>query len=380
MEATVRKTFKYKLMPTPNQIQALELVPWRCRLLYNTAVEERKTAWERSGVSVNYYQQKAELPDLKAACPEYAEVNAQVLQDVILRVEHTYQAFFRRVQAGEKAGYPRFKGASRYHSFTYPQYGGGVVLDGSMLGLSKIGRIPIRLHRLFQGTPKTVTISREADGWYACFSCTEAPTEPMPSTGRETGIDLGLESFATLADGTMTNTCRYYYKAEAYLRRCQRRVARRKKGSNRRRKAVNLLAKAHQKVKRQRRDFHHKEAHALVQQYDTIYFEDLQTANMVRNHHLAKSIADAGWRAFLTILAFKAAYAGKQAVAVPPAYTSQICSVPNCGREVWKGLPVRWHECSHCGASMHRDHNAALNILAQGKKQSTVGQTVQART
>jgi Helix-turn-helix domain len=123
MEATVRKTFKYKLMPTPNQIQALELVLWRCRLLYNTALEERKTAWERSGVSVNYYQQKAELPDLKAACPEYAEVNAQVLQDVILRVEHTYQAFFRRAQAGEKAGYPRFKGASRYHSFTYPNMG-----------------------------------------------------------------------------------------------------------------------------------------------------------------------------------------------------------------------------------------------------------------
>jgi putative transposase len=380
VEVTVRKTFKYKLAPTPNQIQALELVLRRCRMLYNTAVEERKAAWERSGVSVTYYQQKAELPDLKAACPEYSEVNAQVLQDVILRVEHTYQAFFRRVQAGEKAGYPRLQGPSRYHSFTYPQYGGGVALDGGMLSLSKIGRISIRLHRPLHGIPKTVTISREADGWYACFSCAKVPAEPLPPTGRETGIDLGLASFVTLADGTMEYNPCYYHKAEAHLRRCQRRVSRRKKGSHRRRKAVTLLAKAHLKVKRQRHDFHHKEAHSLVQQYDTVYFEDMQAANMVRNHTLAKSIVDAGWRAFLSILVFRAAYAGKQAVAVPPAYTSQRCS--GCGRVVWKGLSVRWHRCPYedCGASLHRDHNAALNILALGKKQSAVGQTAQALT
>jgi putative transposase len=176
-------------------------------------------------------------------------------------------------------------------------------------------------------------------------------------------------SFATLANGATVHNPRCYRKAEAYLRRCARRVARRKKGSNRRKKMVNLLAKAHLKVKRQRQDFHHKTALQLVCQYDTVYFEDLQTANMVRNHSLAKSISDAGWSAFLSILVFKAAYAGKQAVAVPPAYTSQRCS--GCGRVVWKGLSVRWHQCPHedCAASLHRDHNAALNILARGMKQ-----------
>ncbi len=142
-------------------------------------------------------------------------------------------------------------------------------------------------------------------------------------------------------------------------------MSRRKKGSNRRRKAVELLAKAHQTVTRQRQDFHHKTALALVRPNDTIYHEDLQTANMVRNHHLAKSIPDARWSAFLSILAFKAAYAGKRAVAVPPAYTSQRCS--GCGVMVAKGLSVRWHSCPDCRTSLHRDHNAARNIERLGQ-------------
>src|SRR5215469_14874779 len=145
----VRKTYKYRLMPTPEQEWALERALLRCRTLYNCALEQRTTWWERGqGIGATYYQQKAELPDLKAACPEYAEVNAQVLQDVILRVERTYQAFFRRVKSGEAPGYPRFQGRGRYNSFTYPQYGvhGGVVLDGGVLSLSKIGRIRIRVH------------------------------------------------------------------------------------------------------------------------------------------------------------------------------------------------------------------------------------------
>jgi putative transposase len=251
-----------------------------------------------------------------------------------------------------------------------------VRLDNGFLVLSKIGRIALRWSRSPEGTPKTVTISREADGWYASFSCTEVPIHPRPPTGQETGIDLGLESFATLADGAMLHNPRCYRTAEAYLRRCQRRVARRKQGSNRRRKAVKLLAKAHLKVRRQRQDFHHKTALSLVRQYDIISYEDLQTANMVKNHHLAKSIHDVGWSQFLSILAAKAACAGRRVVAVPPAYTSQNCS--GCGRVVWKGLSIRWHECPECGTSLHRDHNAAKNILRLGKEQRGAGQAPQA--
>jgi putative transposase len=179
-----------------------------------------------------------------------------------------------------------------------------------------------------------------------------------------------LESFATLADGARILTPRYYRKAEAYLRRRQRRVARRKKGSHRRCKAVALLAKAHQHIAQQRRDFHHKTALDLVRHYDTIYHEDLRVRNMVRNHSLAKSISDAGWSAFLAILAFKAANAGKRVQAVNPAFTSQRCSGPGCGVMVSKGLSVRWHSCPDCGTSLHRDHNAALNILRLGQAQA----------
>ncbi|HET8907357.1 MAG TPA: transposase [Ktedonobacterales bacterium] len=259
----------------------------------------------------------------------------------------------------------RFQGSNRYNSFTYKQFGNGVTLDNGFLVLSKIGRVAVRWSRALAGTPKTVTLSREADGWYVCCSCADVPTQPLELTGQETGIDVGLESFATLSDGTMIHNPRCHRKAERRLKTAQRRVSRRKKGGNRRRKAVKLLAKAHQTVKRQRQDFQHKTALALVRQFDTIYLEDLQVTNMVRNHHLAKSISDAGWARFRTILECKAAYAGKRVVAVPPAYTSQTCS--GCGVIVAKGLSVRWHSCSDCGTSLHRDHNAARNIERAGQ-------------
>jgi putative transposase len=376
-EPTVRKTYKYKLQPTPAHEQGLARVLGRCRSLYNVALEERQTAWHRCQVSVTYSQEKAELPKVKTECPEYTEVHSQVVQDVLLRLERAFQAFFRRLRQGQKPGYPRFRGRTRYTSFTYPQFGNGVTLDNGVLVLSKIGRMAIRWSRPLEGTPKTVTISREADGWYVCFSCAEVPIQPLPLTGQETGIDLGLESFATLADGSQVTNPRLFRVAELNLKRAQRRVSRRVKGSNRRRKAMRLLARAHQTVRRQRQDFQHKTALALIQQYDTIYQEALQTANLVRNHHLAKSIGDAGWGASLATLAAKAAYAGKRVIAVPPAYTSQACS--GCGVLVHKGLSARWHLCPVCGTSLQRDHNAARNILQLGRA-SAVGQTVQALT
>jgi putative transposase len=272
-----------------------------------------------------------------------------------------------------RQGYPRFQGAARYNSFTYKQFGNGATLDNGFLVLSKIGRIALRWSRPIEGTPKTVTISREADGYYVCFSCADVPLPPLPPIGQETGIDLGLVSFATLAHGAPIFNPRCYRKAEAYLRRCQRRVARRTKGSHRRTKAITLLAKAHQHVRRQRQDFHHTEALKLVRENQVIYHEDLQTANMVKNPSLAKSISDAGWSAFLAILEAKAVSAGRRVVAVPPAYTSQRCS--GCGRRVWKGLSVRWHQCPYedCGTSLHRDHNAALNILRLGRESRRPG-------
>jgi putative transposase len=373
---TVRKTFKYKLVPTAEQ--ELERVVMLCRRLYNMALEQRITAWQRCRVAVSRFHQEAELKDLRAELPEYAAIHSHLLQDVLARLDKTYQAFFRRMQRGEKAGFPRFKGRERFHSFTYKEYGNGARLDNGILVLAKIGRIAVRWSRPLEGTAKTVTLAREADGWYVAISCAQVPTRPLPLTGQETGIDLGLESFATLADGESIANPRIVRVAERHLRRAQRRVSRRVKSSHRRRKAVHLLARAHQRVRRTRVDCHHKTARSLVRQYDRIYHEDLQTANLVKNHHLAKSIADAGWSAFLRILSCKAAEAGKTVVAVPAAFTSQACS--GCGVLVHKGLSVRWHRCPDCGVSLHRDHNAARNILARGREHSALGQSVQALT
>ncbi len=364
-EPTAHKTFKYKLQPTPAQVVLLAGVLRLCRELYNAALQERKEAWQKCHVSVNYYQQKAQLPEIRTFREDCAAIHSQVLQDVVLRLDRAFKAFFQRVANGEKPGYPRFKGKHRYHSFTYPQWGNGANLDNGFLLLSKIGRIAVRWSRPLEGTPKTVSLIQEPDGWYACIACADVPVQPLPATGQETGIDLGLESFLTLANGEQVANPRHYRKAEKRLVKAQRRVSRRKKGSQRRRKAIRLLQRAHQKIRRQRRDFHHKTALSLLRQYDTVYFEDLQVANMVQNGPLAKSIHDAGWNQFCTILVFKAGNAGKQAVAVPPAYTSQLCS--GCGVLVQKGLSVRWHECPDCGASLHRDHNAALNIQRAGQ-------------
>ena len=382
----VRKTYKYKLMPTPAQERALEMVLWRCRGLYNAALQERKAAWEKCRVSVNFAMQSAQLPGIKEVRPEYRDINAQVLQDVLHRLDKTFQAFFRRVEASEQPGYPRFQGRNRYTSFTYPQVGShsGTVLDGSILSLSKIGRIPIRLHRPLVGTPKTVTISKEADGWYASISCAEVPIAPLPLTGKETGIDVGLKVFLVTAGGSSIENPRHHRTAETGLKKAQRCVSRRKKGSKRWWKAVHQCAKKHQKVKRQRRDFHHKTALTLVREYDVIYLEDLQVRNLSRRpkakpdgnggyvHNgasrrasLNKSIQDAGWSAFRRILTCKAEWAGKRVEAIPPAFTTQDCS--GCGERVHKSLSVRTHVCTHCGLMLDRDENAARNILASGR-------------
>src|SRR5258708_2308446 len=385
MAQAVRRAYQEKLKPTPQQERALEAILWRCRRLYNTALEQRMRLWRQRGVSLTRYQQEGELKDLRAELPEYASIHSHVLQDVLARLDKTYQAFFRRLSSGEKPGFPRFHGRDRYHSFAYKEYGNGARLDNGCLVLSKIGRIAVRWSRPVEGTIKTVTISKEADGWYVAFSCAEVPTEPLPETGNETGIDVGLKVFLITADGQLVANPRHYRTAERELKKAQQRVSQRKKGSNRRKKAVLVLAKKHQHVRRQRADFHHKTALALVRVYDTVYHEAIQPANLSRRPEpkpdgnggyerngasrkagLNKSMQDAGWRHFLSILAFKAACAGKRVEAVSPAYTSQDCS--GCGERIYKTLSVRTHVCTHCGLILDRDENAARNIQWRGQR------------
>ncbi len=363
---TVYKAFKYKLAPTPEQERLLCWTLTRCRELYNAALQERRDAWKMRRVSIGYYEQKAELPGVKEVRPEYKEIQAQVLQDVILRLDRAFKKFFHGVKNGEKVGYPRFKNERRYHSFTYPQYGNGASVDNGSLVLSKIGRVPVIWSRPLEGTPKTVTIRREADGWYVSFACANVPCVHLVPTGKEVGIDMGLKSFLTTSEGEHVENPRWFRACEKKLRWHNKRVSRRKPGSKRRKKAVKDLAKVHQTVARQRLDYQHKEANKLIATNDVIYHEDLEVRNMVRNRHLSKSISDAGWGQFLTILHHKAASAGREVVAVPAQYTSQDCS--RCGARVLKSLSVRTHMCPVCGLVMDRDENSAGEIKRRGQR------------
>jgi putative transposase len=379
------KTYKEQLRPTPHQERALERVLWRCRTLYNSALQQRISLWKQRGVSVTRYQQEAELKTLRAEMPEYGALHSHVLQDVLARLDKTYHAFFRRLAHGEKPGFPRFQGRDRYHSFTHKEYGNGARLENGSLVLSKIGRIAVRWSRPVEATIKTVTVSNAADGWYVSFSCAEVPTHPLPETGRETGSDVGLKVFLITAEGARVANPRHSRKAQRELTQAPKRVSKRKKGSNRRKKAVKLLARQHQHVRRQRTDFHQKTALALVRHYDTISYEAIAPAHLSRRpapkpdgngtyeHNGARrkaglntSIHDAGWRHFLTILAYKAACAGKRVEAVNPAYTSQDCS--GCGVRIWKSPSVRTHVCTNCGLILDRDENAARNIPWRGQR------------
>src|SRR5215472_9914309 len=198
---TVRKTFTYTLQPTAEQEGTLAFVVCRCCELYNAAPEERREAWGMRRVSISAAGQSAQLPAIKEARPEYRDIHAQGLQDVLTRLDRAFHAFFRPVQHGETPKYPWYKSTTRYTTFTYKQFGNGATPDNGFLMLSKIGRLAVRWSRPLEGTPKTVTISREADGWYACFSCDQVPCKPLPLTGQDTGIDVGIASFATLANG-----------------------------------------------------------------------------------------------------------------------------------------------------------------------------------
>jgi putative transposase len=312
--------------------------------------------------TITYPQQSQQLRHIRAA-GDLSLVNYKTCQDVLRRVDTTFQAFFRRIKSGKKAGYPRFKSQSRFHSYTFPVYGNGCKLrENNKLYIMGIGELKIKLHRGIASEIRTVTLTKQCGKWYACFSAIVPDPLPLPATGNVTGIDVGLASFVVLSDGTTIKNPRYYQTAQAKFRRVQRRVCRRKKTSNRRRKVAQQLRRIHQHVRNQRRDFHHQVARQLINQYDLIACEKLNITGLVRSR-VAKLIADVGWGRFLTLLSDKAAEAGREIVKVNPQGTSQRCI---CGASVPKTWRERWHYCSSCQLSVPRDHAAAMEILRLG--------------
>ncbi len=279
---------------------------------------------------------------------------------VVADLDRAFQAFFQRVKAKQKPGYPRFKGRNRFSSFGFKEYGNGFKVDGRRLRLSGIGRVAVRWHRPLEGTIKTVRIVRKAGKWYARFVCATVPS-PLPPTGRAVGIDVGITSLITTSDGEKVAHPAWYRVAQRRLRVLQRRVARKKKGGSNWRKAVAALAREHERIANRRADFLKKLAHRLIVRSDRIALEDLRITNMVRNQHLATSILDAGWGYLIEHLTSKAAEAGRVVLLVDPRNTSKTCS--QCGH-IFETLSLsdRWIDCG-CGLSIDRDHNAAVNIL-----------------
>lgn len=359
-KSVLRKTFKYQLFTTRLQSELLDVQLGEACRLYNAALQERRDAWKQR-VSINYYTQAKQLKEIRAA-GNLGLANFSCCQDLLRRVNKTYEAFFRRVKRGEKAGYPRFKSRRRFDSITFPSYGDGSKLNGNMLRIQGIGHVEVKLHRPVGGKIKTVTIKRECGKWYACFSV-ECESKPLPANCNAIGIDVGLEKFATLSNHKSVPNPRWYQQAEAKLRRAQRKVARRKKGSHRRRKAVALLQKVHQRIKNQRHEFQHKFTFWLVQNFGVIAVEDLNVQGLAGGM-LAKSVHDAAWSAFFSKLAYKAESAGRTLRAVNPRGTSQICT---CGAKVWKELSDREHLCTACGLIAPRDVVSAQVILQRAR-------------
>jgi putative transposase len=392
------KAYKYRIYANKATTDKLHWVLDRCRELYNAALDERKSAYRMAGKSISVYAQKRDLVEIKEVIrPEYQEIASHVLQDVLFRLKKAFDRFFQRVKNGEKPGYPRFQGRNRYTSFTYPDGAGWKLLDGQRrsldkkgmvrvnLHLSKLGTVKLHLHRDIAGTIKTLTIKREGEHWYAIFTCEIGKPEALPVSSEDVGIDLGVTHFGALSNGAFIDNPRHYRRAEKRLKKLQGALSRKQRRSHRRRRAVQAVAKAHRKIRNQRKDFLHKESRKLVNQYQVIAFEDLQTANLIKRpqpkqdeatgHYLPngaaakaglnKSISDAGWNMFTEMVKVKAAWAGRTTLFVNPWKTSQRCS--QCFKEgPHKDLDERVHTCIYCGVVLDRDTNAALNILNLG--------------
>jgi putative transposase len=386
----MRTAYQYKLRPNKDQVATIELWLELLRRQYNYRLGERFSWWEENRCSVNacplimpipqlrdnpdYYSQKRDLVNTKEKFPECKLIHSQILQDCVKRVKLAFDRWFKADKNGQRLGKPRFKGKGRYRSFTYPQIKQDC-LKGNKINLPKIGKVKLIQHRpLPEGFQiKTVIISRKADGYYVTLSL-EDKTIPdfnpdiEPTLENTLGIDMGLKDFFVTSNGETVPIPQYYRKSQKRLRTLQKRLPRKKKGSNRWLKAVKAIAKQHKKVADKRKDFHFKTANELLSKYEVIAYEDLNIKGLAKTH-LSKSINDAGWGQFLSILTVKAEKAGRLTIAVNPNGTSQDCS--NCGQKVPKELSERIHSCPHCSIVMCRDQNAARNV-----KHRAVGHSV----
>lgn len=357
-------TYKYRLLPTKRQHAALAAILEDQRRLYNAALEERIDCYRKTGRTRNYMQQCAGLTEWRAVDEEAAAQPANLQRWTLKRLHDACEKFFAKRSARKRASFPRYRGASRWRAFGFNEFKGIRFVDSRLRFCSVPGSLRVHVHRpLPDGADiRSCVFRRDHKGWSVCFQVAADGGAPRPA-GRIVGLDLGLSVFAYQSDGVVVPSPRVARRAEREMRRRQRAVTRCRRGSNRRQKIRAQFARAHTKVKNTRSTWLHQQSARLVSNYDLIAAEDLRVANMMKHPRLARSVADASWSAFLSMVSYKAERAGARFVTVDPRNTSQRCS--GCGELVPKTLAVRTHSCPSCGLVIDRDWNAARNILAQ---------------
>ena len=373
----MNRVFRYRLYPTARQTVALgEMLRDHCTM-YNAALQERRDAYSQRKHSVRYGDQSGQLKEIRAD-EQYRRWSFSSQQQTLKRLDKAFQAFFRRVKHGETPGYPRFKPRQRFNTVTFI-HGDGGKFTGTTAKMQGVGTIKVKQHRPTSGTVKQFSVTREGRHWYINVVCVDVPAQVRPLTGAVVGIDRGVTHLLADSDGTFTANPRHYREGQDALTAAQQNLAAKKRGSVRRRKAVQRVAAAHRKVRDQRRDFLHKLSRKLVNTYDLVVLEDLRIANMTRSAKgtldepgtnvaaksgLNKSILDAGWGVLQDMLIYKAESAGTDVVLVNPRNTSRTCHA--CGHASADNRHGEVFLCQRCGHSAHADTNAARNILGLG--------------
>jgi putative transposase len=359
-------TYRYRLLPLKSQHRALEALCESQRELYNAALEERIDCYRKTGKTRTYIDQCKSLTTCRRELPDMGKLPANLQRWTLKRMDDAFQGFFRRLKARNgKAGFPRFRGKGRWVAFGFAEFS-GIRFDGKRLRFAGIpGGIKLHLHRPLpdQADIRSCVLRRDGRGWVACLQiAVEAAEKCTVSTA--VGVDLGLKVFAYCSDNVVIPNPRIVRKAEKELRLRQRALARCKRGSNRRQKVRARVTKLHRKIADKRNSWLHQQSAALIKRADLIAVEDLKVSNMVRHPTLARSISDASWSKFVSMLGYKAEKAGSHLIRVDPRNTSQKCS--GCGDLVSKSLAVRTHACPSCCLVIDRDYNASLNILKAG--------------